>query len=176
MGFATHLGPWLLGTVKNTTGTTVGTLDNIGATIVSQTFKRDYTGITTAGTTDIVCVLPAGAQIVDIKIDTLTAFTGSTAANMTLGDGSTANLFWASTDITAQGRLAYTNAASKLVNWCGVASTASPTGIGVGPIDVKVVATLTPTVASVTAGTVQYTVMYVVADSNGLQAPAPNQQ
>lgn len=176
MGFATHLGPWLLGTVKNTTGTTVGTIDNIGATIVSQTFKRDYTGITTAGTTDTVCVLPAGAQIVDIKIDTLTAFTGSTAANMTLGDGSTANLFWASTDITAQGRLAYTNAASKLVNWCGIASTASPTGIGVGPVDVKVVATLTPTVASVTAGTVQYTVMYVVADSNGSQAPAPNQQ
>ena len=25
MGFATHLGPWLLGTIKNTTGTTVGT-------------------------------------------------------------------------------------------------------------------------------------------------------
>lgn len=172
MGFATHLGPWLLGTVKNTTGTTVGTLQNTGATLVSQTFKKDYTGITTAGTTSTIAVLPAGSQIVDIKIDTLVAFTGSTAANMTLGDGTTANLYWASTDITSQGRLAYTNAATKLANWAGATSTASPNGIGIGPTDVKVVATLTPTVATVTAGTVQYTVMYVVADTNGSQSPA----
>lgn len=176
MGFATHLGPWLLGTIKNTTGTTVGTIRNTGATLVSQTFKKDYTGQAASATTDTICVLPAGAQIVDIKIDTLVAFTGSTAANMQLGDGTTANLYWASSDLTSQGRLAYTNAASKLANWCGAASTASPNGIGVGPTDVKVVATMTPTVAAVTAGTVQYTVMYAVADSTGAQTPAPNQQ
>ena len=175
MGFATHLGPWLLGTVKNTTGTTVGTIENLGGAVVSQTFKKDYTGQAASATTDTICVLPAGAQIVNIFIDTLTAFTGSTAANLTLGDGTTANLFWASSDITAQGRLANTNAASKLVNWCGVASTASPSGIGVGPVDVKVVATLTPTVAAVTAGTVQYTVVYVVADYHGAQAPSSQQ-
>jgi len=38
MGFATHLGPWLLGTVKNTTGTTAGTIRNMGATTVAQTY------------------------------------------------------------------------------------------------------------------------------------------
>lgn len=176
MGFATHLGPWLLGTVKNTTGTTVGTIRNTGATLVSQTFKKDYTGQAASATTDTICVLPAGAQIVNIFVDTLVAFTGSTAANMTLGDGTTAALYWASTDITSQGRLANTNAASKLVNWAGAASTASPNGIGVGPTDVKVIATLTPTVAAVTAGTVQYTVVYAVANSDGAQTPAPNQQ
>jgi len=176
MGFATHLGPWLLGTVKNTTGTTVGTIENIGATVVSQTFKKDYTGQAASATTDTICVLPAGAQIVSIFIDTLVAFTGSTAANLTLGDGTTAALYWASTDITSQGRLANTNAATKLVNWAGATSTASPNGIGIGPTDVKVVATLTPTVAAVTAGTVQYTVVYVVADSTGAQFPSPSQQ
>jgi len=36
MGFATHLGPWLLGTVKNTTGTTAGTIRNTGCTSVAQ--------------------------------------------------------------------------------------------------------------------------------------------
>jgi hypothetical protein len=117
-------------------------------------------------------VLPAGAQILSINIDTLVAFTGSTAANLTLGDGTTAALYWASTDITSQGRLANTNAATKLVNWAGATSTASPNGIGIGPTDVKVIATLTPTVAAVTAGTVQYTVVYTVADSTGLQFPA----
>ena len=116
--------------------------------------------------------MPAGAQITSIHIDTLVAFTGSTAANLVIGDGTTANLFWASSDVTTQGRLAMTNAASKLANWCGAASTAVPSGIGIGPNDVKVVATLTPTVAAVTAGTVQYTVVYTVADSNGSQFPA----
>jgi len=172
MGFATHLGPWLLGTVKNTTGTTVGNIRNTGTTLVSQTFKKDYTGQAASATTDTVCVLPAGAQIVNIFIDTLVAFTGSTAANMTLGDGTTAALYWASTDITSQGRLANTNAASKLVNWAGAATTASPNGSGVGSTDVKVVATLTPTVAAVTAGTVQYTIVYAVANSDGSQVPA----
>jgi hypothetical protein len=172
MGFATHLGPWLLGTVRNTTGTTVGSIENLGATIVSQTFKKNYAGQAASATTDTIGVLPAGAQIVDIFVDTLVAFTGSTAANLTIGDGTTANLYWATSDITAQGRLAITNAASKLANWAGAATTASPNGAGIGATDVKVVATLTPTVAAVTAGTVQYTVMYVVANSNGAQFPA----
>jgi hypothetical protein len=172
MGFATHLGPWLLGTVKNTTSTTVGSIRNTGATLVSQTFKKDYTGQAASATTDTICVIPAGAQIVSIFIDTLVAFTGSTAANLTLGDGTTAALYWASTDITSQGRLANTNAASKLVNWAGAATTASPNGAGVGSTDVKVIATLTPTVAAVTAGTVQYTIVYAVANSDGSQVPA----
>jgi len=170
MGFATHLGPWLLGTVRNTTGTTVGTIENCGATVVSQTFKKNYTGQAASATTDTICVLPAGAQILDINIDTLVAFTGSTAANLTIGDGTTANKYWATTDLTAAGRQATTNAA--LGAWCGAASTASPSGIGIGPTDVKVIATMTPTVAAVTAGTVQYTVVYTVADSNGTQFPA----
>ena len=172
MGFATHLGPWLLGTVRNTTGTTVGTIENCGATVVSQTFKKNYTGQAASATTDTICVLPAGAQILEIFIDTTVAFTGSTAANVAIGNGTTADLYWAATDVTALGRAAISNAASKLGAWCGVASTASPNGIGVGPTDVRIVATMTPTIAAVTAGTVQYTIMYVVADSNGTQFPA----
>jgi hypothetical protein len=172
MGFATHLGPWLLGTVRNTTGTTVGTIENCGATVVSQTFKKNYAGQAASATIDTICVLPAGAQIVDINIDTTVAFTGSTAANVSIGDGTTAALYWAATDVTAVGRAAISNAAAKLGAWCGAASTASPNGIGVGPTDVKIVATMTPTIAAVTAGTVQYTIMYVVANSDGNQFPA----
>ena len=177
MGFATHLGPWLLGTVKNTTGTIpqYGQVRNTGATTVSQTFKRNYTGVTTAGVTDVIATLPAGAQIVAVDIDTLVAFTGSTAANLTIGDGTTANLYWPTTDITAQGRSAVTNAASKLANWCGAATTASPNGAGIGPTDVTVVATMSPTVATVTAGTVQYTIRYTVSNSDGNQAPTTYQ-
>lgn len=175
MGFATHLGPWLLGTVKNTTGSTVGTLRNTGATTVTQTFKKDYTSTTTGGRTDTIAVLPAGSQIVEVYIDTLVAFTGSTAANVQIGDGTTANLYWASTDATAQGRLSYSGAATKLANWCGATTTASPNGAGIGSTDVKLVATLTPTVATVTAGTIQYTIQYAVANSDGSQYPSTTQ-
>ena len=173
MGFATHLGPWLLGTVKNTTGTTAGTIQNTGTATVSQTKKVAYTGsVAAAAVTTTLFTLPAGAQIINIFIDTLVAFTCSTAANVVVGTSATTNLFWASSDITAQGRLANTNAAAKLVNWCGATSTASPNGIGIGATDVIVQAVLTPTVADVTAGTVQYTVVYAVADSTGIQSPA----
>jgi hypothetical protein len=173
MGFATHLGPWLLGTVKNTTGTTAGTIQNTGTTLVSQTKKVAYTGsVAAAAVTTALCTIPAGAQIVNIFIDTLVAFTGSTAANVVIGVTGTTNLYWASSDITAQGRLANTNAAAKLGNWAGAATTASPNGAGVGATDVTVNAVLTPTVADVTAGTVQYTIVYAVANSDGTQSPA----
>jgi predicted membrane protein len=177
MGFATHLGPWLLGTVKNTTGTTAGTIQNTGTATVSQTKKVVYTGTVAAATaTTTLFTLPAGAQIISIFIDTLVAFTGSTAANVVIGTSATTNLFWASSDITSQGRLANTNAAAKLVNWAGAASTASPNGIGIGATDVIIQAALTPTVADVTAGTVQYTIVYAVADSTGAQSPSGTQQ
>jgi len=177
MGFATHLGPWLLGTVKNTTGTTAGTIENLGATMVSQTFKKSYTGsVFDVAATDTIAVLPAGAQIQFIHIDTLTAFTGSTAANVVVGTSASTALYWASTNITSQGRAAISNAAAKLEAWSGAASTASPNGIGVGSTDVIVQAALTPTVANVTAGTVQYTIIYTVANSNGAQFPSSTEQ
>ena len=177
MGFATHLGPWLLGTVKNTSGTTAGTIQNTGVTLVSQTKKVNYTNaVAASATTTTLFTIPAGAQIVNIFIDTLVAFTGSTAANVVIGTSASTALFWASSDITSQGRLANTNAAAKLVNWAGATSTASPNGIGVGSTDVTIQAALTPTVADVTAGTVQYTIVYAVADSTGVQSPPANQQ
>jgi len=172
MGFATHLGPWLLGTVKDTTGAVSGTVRNTGTTLVSQTKKVDYTGTTVAAPrTTQIAALPAGAQIQFIHIDTLTAFTGSTLANATIGYAGSAAAYWASTDITAQGRAAVSNAATKLGAWCGAATIDSPNGAGVGATDVLVNAVLSPTVGTVTAGVVQYTIIYAVANSNGSQVP-----
>jgi Tfp pilus assembly protein PilV len=72
MGLATHLGPWLLGTVKNTTGTTAGTIRNVGATAVAQ-FKTIAYGDTTANTT--LAVIPAGSAIQNIQLNFTTAYT-----------------------------------------------------------------------------------------------------
>lgn len=75
MGIATHLGPWVLGTVKSTTGTTAGLVRNTGATIVAQTKEivlADGTATVTAAS------LPAGALITSMQFITNTAFTAGT--------------------------------------------------------------------------------------------------
>jgi hypothetical protein len=69
---ASHLGPWLLGTVKNTTGTTAGTVRNMGAAPVIQTKAVAY-GDTTAQT--FLAALPAGAYIQNVQYLISTAYT-----------------------------------------------------------------------------------------------------
>ena len=75
MGLASHLGPWLLGTVKNTTGSTAGTIRNMGATVVAQSVAIAYTDVT-AGT--YAFTLPAGAQILDAQFNTTVAYATTT--------------------------------------------------------------------------------------------------
>ena len=75
MGFATHLGPWLLGTVKNTTGSTSGTLRNLGATVVSQSKAILYTDITAA---TVAFTIPAGSQILTAQFNTTVAYATTT--------------------------------------------------------------------------------------------------
>ena len=81
MGFATHLGPWLLGTVKNTTGTTAGTIRNMGATVVGQTDAITYADA--AGTRAFV--LPAGAIITAMDFITTAAFSSAATLKLTIG-------------------------------------------------------------------------------------------
>lgn len=70
MGFATHLGPWLLGTVKNTTGTTAGTVRNTGASVVTQQVAL------VAGSA-VTVMIPAGAIIHQVQAYMLTGAVGT---------------------------------------------------------------------------------------------------
>jgi hypothetical protein len=88
MGFATHLGPWLLGTVKNTTGTTAGTLRNTGCTVVAQSASVLYTDIT-AGT--YAFTLPAGAQILTAQFNTTVAYATTTPTYALFVNGTAIN-------------------------------------------------------------------------------------
>jgi len=58
MAFASHLGPWLLGTVKNTTGTTAGQIRNMGATTVIQS-------VPLVASSAVQLVIPAGSLILN---------------------------------------------------------------------------------------------------------------
>ena len=88
MGFATHLGPWLLGTVKNTTGTTSGTIRNLGATVVSQSKAILYTDITAA---TVAFTIPAGSQILTAQFNTTVAYATTTPTYVLQVNGTAIN-------------------------------------------------------------------------------------
>jgi len=156
MGFATHLGPWLLGTVKNTTGTVAGTVQNTGCTIVAQTKSISF-GDTTADT--FAMCLPAGALITAVQMITPTTAFG--AGTITIKVGST-TLVNAATLPTALGVSALT-----------VATTGGAVANNVGSTDQLVTFTLgsTPTL-----GTSTLVIAYMVRDSSGNQFVPANQQ
>ncbi|MHB0978461.1 MAG: hypothetical protein ACYC1K_03630, partial [Minisyncoccota bacterium] len=72
----THLGGIRLGTIKD------GASNNCGAVIVSQT---NTIGFAADGTVTTLFNLPAGAQIIDVKIDTTTVFNAVTTNTLKLG-------------------------------------------------------------------------------------------
>jgi len=156
MGFATHLGPWLLGTVKDTTGTTAGTVQNTGCTIVAQT--GNLTAAQVAGLTGSLGFIPAGACITSVQFLTTTLFASATTLKLTIAGVDVAP---AST-ITAAGTIAVAPAA-----------TFTPVQANVGATDAEI--RFTATGVSVT-GAVTVITAYVVRDSSGAMAPSATQR
>ena len=160
MGFASHLGPWRLGTVKDTTGTTAGTISNMGCTTVAQS------GTITKSTTSAanVAVLPAGAQILNIYVDVTEAFNAATGNTITVAKGATtlATVGGATTTPVAAGRATVTTA--------GV-----DTWVNVGTTDAIITAVFAGVGTAATTGAATITIEYVVRNSDGAQAPTSQQ-
>ena len=153
MGFATHLGPWLLGTNRYTTGTTATTTENMGCTVVSQSANVVFGTLTG----NLVAV-PAGAQIVDIKVVTTTVFSAATTCVLDLGG----------TAFTTTGTI--TNVGSVALG----ANATTPGGwLNVGVSDIFVSYTLAGTALSTGAATIIVT--YAVRASSGAQLPSGTQ-
>jgi hypothetical protein len=157
MGLASHLGPWLLGTVKNTTGTTAGTVRNMGATSVVQT------GVTTVADTTAVTlfVLPAGAQILNFNFDITSAYAGTTGNTVTIRAGSTilGTVGGATTTPLNVGRQTFTITDANIASYVNVGST-----------DVFITATYA-CAGTANGGAAVVTCQYVVRLSDGLYAP-----
>jgi len=161
MGIATHLGPWLLGTVKNTTGTTPGTIRNIGATTVGQT-SGTVVFNTTTGTNTNLFVLPAGAFIYNFIFDVTTAFNAATTNTLTVKIGTTT--MTAAANVASPGRVAGVAAAT------GITLT-SPSFMNVGATDQQVFVTYDFTGAVPSAGACTITCLYAVRNPDGTYAP-----
>ena len=164
MGFATHLGPWLLGTVKNTTGTTAGTIRNMGATTVAQVYTAPTSVILATPTAQQLFVLPAGAKIIRFNIEVLTALTGASNCGVVIGTSGTSNFYMTTlnTGTTAVQVSPATIAAATVV----------PKTNNVGTTDAIIYGTFTAATADATAGSIVVSVEYMVRDTDGSANPS----
>ena len=87
MATTTFSGPIKAGTIKATTGTTLGTdVKNTGQVVMAQTFTTGDTldsGASAANETNVI--IPANSQIIDIVLDKVTAM-GTNTAVFSVGD------------------------------------------------------------------------------------------
>jgi hypothetical protein len=161
MAIATHLGPWLLGTVKNTTGTTAGTIRNTGASVVSQTATITFATIAASLTGATSFVLPAGALINHITIVTTEGFSVSGTPNAT-----TLKLDIGGVDFTTTGTI--TSVGGVNLN----ANATTPGGwLNVGATDAIINYTATKAAGTQTTGSATITIMYTVRNSDGTYQP-----
>jgi hypothetical protein len=86
MGTVTFTGPIKAGDVLNTTGTTAGTIKNVGFVAMAQTAAITQAGTATAYATTIV--IPAYSHILNIQFLTTTAWDG-VAATISIGTSAT---------------------------------------------------------------------------------------
>jgi hypothetical protein len=153
MGFATHLGPWLLGTNRYTSGTTATTTENMGCTVVSQSANVVFGTLT-----GNLIAVPAGSQIVDVKVVTTTVFDAATTCVLNIGG----TAFTTTGTITSVGSVTLGANATTPGGW-----------LNVGSSDVFIAYTLAGTTLSTGAATIIVT--YAVRGSNGAQNPSGTQ-
>ena len=117
MAQTTFSGPILAGTIKNTTGTTVGTdMKNTGQVVMAQTFAIDLSsGAIAAQASDVI--IPANSQIIDCIFDIITAANTSTNISVGFVGGSATALVNAHTIGTNAGRQYPTTTAGGALAW-----------------------------------------------------------
>jgi len=151
MAITTFSGPIKAGTIKNTSGTTLGTdVKNTGQVVMAQTFSTEDTldsGASAANETTVI--IPANSQIIDIVLDKPTAMAGATAV-FSVGDTTGGNAtFVNSYSITAAsgaGRAYPTTESGGALAWADT-----------GTADLRLTWTST---GSTTDGEVRVTVLY----------------
>ncbi len=86
MGTTTFSGPIKAGTIKDTTGTTLGSnVKNTGQVVMAQTFSTGSLAAGASAANSTTVVIPANSQIIDCVIDCPTAM-GNATAVLSVGD------------------------------------------------------------------------------------------
>jgi hypothetical protein len=141
MGITTFTGPIMAGDVLDTTGTTAGTIRNVGFVAMAQTASITQAGTVTAYATSIV--IPAYSHILNIQFLNSTAW--DTTNTLSVGTSATATELVASVAMT-QGQVSANPGASstRTLNWSNTGSSdviiyvkSTNTGVGTGDIVVR---------------------------------------
>lgn len=104
MGTTTFTGPINAGDVLDTTGTTVGTLKNVGTAVLGQIYAVNQTTTETATATTIV--IPAGSTIVSIDLITTVAWSSATTTyTISVGTSATATELVSATNANSVGKI-----------------------------------------------------------------------
>ena len=151
MATTTFSGPIKAGTIKNTTGTTVGTnVKNTGQVVMAQTFTTGSTlddGASAANETTVI--IPANSQIIDIVLDKPTVMAGATCVfsiGDTVGGNATFLNSYSVTIASGAGRAYPTEEAGGTLAWADI-----------GTADLRLTWTST---GATTDGEVRVTVLY----------------
>lgn len=148
MGTTTFSGPIKAGTIKDTTGTTVGTNKaNVGFVLMAQSGNVVFGA---NGSTTVVATLPANSQIYQIAVDITTAFDAGTTNTLDIGDGTTADKYADALAAGSQARVLATSDVSQIGNL-----------VDIGTSDVDVTVTYNQTGSAATAGAATVTVLYL---------------
>jgi hypothetical protein len=148
MGTTTFSGPIKAGTIKDTTGTTVGTdKANVGFVLMAQSANVVFGA---DGTETVVATVPANSQLWQVSVDVTTPFDAATTNTFDIGDGTTADKYADALDVSSAARLLATSDASQLGNL-----------VDIGTTDVDVTITYNQTGTAATAGAATVTVLYL---------------
>ncbi len=102
MGTTTFSGPIKAGTIKDTTGTTVGAdVTNIGSVVMAQSVVLDIIGADALN--QRVAIVPANSQIVDVILNVTTVNNDSGTATVQIGTSGDGNAFIPATNVKALG-------------------------------------------------------------------------
>lgn len=143
MGQVTFTGPIKAGDVLNTTGTTAGTVKNVGFVVMCQVVSVTQAGTATAATTGI-CI-PANSHIVQVQLLNSVGWSGA-SSNVSLGTTATATELVSGVSAANVGINALTPGtdATRTAKWSNVGTSdvliymlSANTGTGVGDLVIR---------------------------------------
>ena len=150
MGTTTFSGPIKAGSIKDTTGTTIGTdVANVGSAVLQQSAVPNITGASQLN--QRMAVIPANSQIIDVILNVTTAGDDTGAATISVGTAADADAFLNGINTKAVGT---------------THGTLDTEATNVGTTDLEVLADFTGATGDGTAGVATVTVLY--AQNNNL--------
>ena len=157
MGTTTFSGPVKAGTIKDTTGITIGTdVKNTGFVVMGQSAYADIIGASHLN--QVIATIPANSQITDVVLNVTTVNNDSGAATVSVGTIADANAFIDAANVKALGT---------------TYGTLDTEATDIGTTDIQVVADFTGASGDATTGAATVTVKYLQNNSIALAGDVP---